>query len=65
MSADRRKIRGEQRLLDLVSEQFLTHVKQTVLPAGELAAIVERIAAREVDPYSAAADVLARSLEPR
>jgi len=32
------------------------------LKAGELAQMVERIATREIDPYTAAADLLGRAL---
>ena len=42
-----RRARGEQRVLDLVSGLFLTHLKGTVLAQGELTAIVDRIAARD------------------
>jgi LAO/AO transport system kinase len=57
----RRRTRGERRLLDLVSEQFMRRVRQKVAPA-ELDALVDRIAARDVDPYTAAADLMARAL---
>jgi LAO/AO transport system kinase len=59
----RRRARGARRLLDLVSEQFMRRVYQHVAP-GELDALVGRIAAREVDPYTAAADLMARALAP-
>ncbi|MFN7977073.1 MAG: methylmalonyl Co-A mutase-associated GTPase MeaB [Vicinamibacterales bacterium] len=54
--------RQEYRLRDLLSRRFLAHVESRVLAAGEFDAIVHRIAHREVDPYTAAADVLARAL---
>lgn len=54
--------RQEYRLRDLLSRRFLAHVESRVLAAGEFDAIVQRIAHREVDPYTAAADVLARAL---
>jgi LAO/AO transport system kinase len=62
VSVARRRARGEQRVLDLVSGLFLTHLTGHVLAPGELTAIVERIAARDVDPYTAAADLLARAV---
>jgi hypothetical protein len=40
----------------------MDHLERHVLKAGELAQMVERIAAREVDPYTAAADLLGRAL---
>jgi LAO/AO transport system kinase len=61
VSVARQRARGEQRVLDLVSGLFLTHLKGKVLTPGELTAIVERIAARDLDPYTAAADLLARA----
>jgi LAO/AO transport system kinase len=60
--AARRRTRGEYRLRELVSRQFMDHLEQRVLVPGELTAIVDRIAAREVDPYTAAADLVTRSL---
>jgi LAO/AO transport system kinase len=62
VSVARRRARGEQRVLDLVSGLFLAHLKGTVLTPGELAATVDRIAARNVDPYTAAADLLTRAV---
>jgi LAO/AO transport system kinase len=58
----RRAARHEYRLRELLAQRFLAHVDSTVLAPGEFAALVERIAAREVDPYTAAADVLQRAL---
>ena len=60
--AARRRARSEFRLRELVSHRFMNHLEQQVLAPGELAAIVDRIAARDVDPYSAAQDLLARAL---
>lgn len=54
--------RQEYRLRDLLSRRFLAHVESRVLAAGEFDALVQRIAHREIDPYTAAADVLARAL---
>jgi LAO/AO transport system kinase len=59
----RRKTRGEYRLRELVSQRFMDHLERHVLQAGELAQMVERIAAREVDPYTAAAELLSRALQ--
>ncbi|HEY2904966.1 MAG TPA: methylmalonyl Co-A mutase-associated GTPase MeaB [Vicinamibacterales bacterium] len=60
--AVRRRTRSEYRLRELVAHRFMDHLERTVLGAGELAAIVDRIAAREVDPYTAANDLLGRAL---
>ena len=61
----RRKTRGESRLRELVSQRFMDHLERRVLRPGELAQMVERIAAREVDPYTAASDLLQRALGMR
>jgi LAO/AO transport system kinase len=60
--AARRTTRSEYRLRELVSHRFMDHLERDVLATGELATIVDRIAAREVDPYSAANDLLRRAL---
>jgi hypothetical protein len=41
----------------------MEHLERDILTSGELTAIVDRIAAREVDPYTAAAALLRRALE--
>ncbi len=61
----RRKTRSAYRLRELVSQRFMTHLEREVLAAGEFDAVVERIAARQLDPYSAASALLARALPPR
>ena len=58
----RRKTRSAYRLRELVSQRFMAHLERDVLAAGEFDGIVERIASRELDPYSAAQDLLARVL---
>jgi LAO/AO transport system kinase len=60
--ASRRRARSEYRLRELVSQRFMTHLEREVLTEGELAQIVERIASRELDPYTAANDLLRRAL---
>jgi len=55
----RQRTRQEYRLRDLLSHRFLQLVEET-LPAGELQRVVDGIAARDVDPYSAAADIMRR-----
>jgi LAO/AO transport system kinase len=59
----RRRGRGEHRLRDLVSHRFMTHLERHVLAHGELDAVVDRIAAGDIDPY-AAADQLVRRVVP-
>ena len=53
----RQRARHEYRLRELLSHQFLRRVDET-LRAGEFSRIVERIAAREIDPYSAVAEIM-------
>ena len=50
--------RQEYRLRELLAQRFLAHVEQRVFAPGEFEALVARIAARELDPYSAANAVL-------
>ena len=64
---ERRRARAEWRLRELIAQRFLRHVESSVLSPGELSAMVDRIAARALDPYTAADEVLSRALgsEPR
>jgi GTPase len=58
----RRRVRGEQRLREVLSQRFMAHLEGGVLAPDELATIVDRIAGREIDPYTAADLLLARVL---
>ena len=60
--AFRRRQRAEQRLRELVSERLWNHLTKDALAPGELASLVDRIAAREMDPYTAADDLLKRAV---
>ena len=57
--ATRQRTRQEYRLRDLLSHRFMQMVEQS-LPDGELQRVVDGIALRQVDPYSAAADIINR-----
>ena len=57
--ATRQRARQEYRLRDLLSHRFLQLVEET-LPAGELQRVIDGIAERRMDPYSAAADIMNR-----
>ena len=59
----RLKTRSEFRMRELLTHGFLDHLEARVLAAGELQQWLDRIAAREVDPYTAAADILRRALK--
>jgi len=63
--AKRLKARNEFRLRDLLTHRFMEHVEHNLLQAGEFEALVNRIAMRELDPYTAASDILSRSLKPK
>src|SRR5690606_19130254 len=54
----RLKARNQFRLRDLLVQRYLEHVERTLLAPGEFEALVDRIAAREIDPYSAAEEIL-------
>lgn len=60
--AERRRDRGEHRLRDLVSRRFMAHLEQHVLADGELGSVVDRIAARMIDPYAAAEQLVRRAV---
>src|SRR5262249_1323770 len=60
--AARRKTRSEYRLRDLLAQRFSDALEKQVLAPGELAATVDRIAARELDPYTAADNLLRRAV---
>jgi LAO/AO transport system kinase len=57
----RRALRAAHRLRDLMSRSLLEWLEHEILAPGELDGIVDRIAAREVDPYSVADDLLRRA----
>ncbi len=63
--ARRLKARNEFRLRDLLTHRFMEHVEKDLLGPAEFERLVARIAAREVDPYTAASDILSRALRPK
>jgi LAO/AO transport system kinase len=58
----RRRARAEFRVRELLAQRFVEHVERRVLAAGEFEATLDRIAARDVDPYTAVDQILARAL---
>jgi LAO/AO transport system kinase len=58
----RRRARADWRLRELMAQRFIRHVEGQVLLPGELDVLLDRIARRETDPYTAVEDVLARAL---
>jgi LAO/AO transport system kinase len=59
----RLKTRSEFRMRELLTHGFMDHLEKHVLATGELQQVLERIAARQTDPYTAAADILKRAIK--
>jgi LAO/AO transport system kinase len=57
----RRASRAAWRVRERLAERFVQHVETHVLQAGELSALADRIAARDLDPYSAVDEILERA----
>jgi LAO/AO transport system kinase len=60
--SQRRRARAEWRLRELLGQRFLAHVEQQVLAAGEFDRILERIGARELDPYTAVEGIMQKAV---
>jgi len=58
----RRRQRAEYRLRELLARRFLEHVERRVLGAGELDRILDRMDARELDPYTAVDEIMKRAV---
>ena len=58
----RRRARAEWRLREVLGRRFMQHVEEDTLGQQAFADLVDRIERREVDPYAAAAAVMARAL---
>jgi LAO/AO transport system kinase len=58
----RRRARAEWRLRELIAQRFVQHVERRVLQAGEFDQVLDPIAARAVDPYSAVDGILRRAV---
>jgi LAO/AO transport system kinase len=59
----RLKTRSEFRMRELLTHGFMSHLETNVLAKGELQQVLDRIAARDTDPYTAAGDILKRALK--
>jgi GTPase len=59
---ERRRARAEFRVKELLAHRFVQHATERVLGAGEFDALLDRIAARETDPYTVADDIVRRSI---
>jgi len=64
-SGARRRARAEWRVRELIAQRFLQRVEGQVLGPGEFDRLLDRIAAREIDPYSVVDEVMARALEQK
>ncbi len=58
----RRRARAGFRVRELLSLRLLRHVENRVLGAGEFERMLDRIAARELDPYTAVDGIVERTL---
>jgi LAO/AO transport system kinase len=59
---DRRRARAEFRVQELLAHRFVQHVHDSVMQVGEFQNLLDRIAARETDPYTVVDDIILRSL---
>jgi LAO/AO transport system kinase len=57
----RRRARAEWRVRELLARRFLDHVERDVVGEGEFDRLLDRVAAREVDPYTAVDGIFARA----
>jgi LAO/AO transport system kinase len=62
---ERRRARAEFRVKELLAQRFLRHVTERVLVSGEFEALLDRIAARQSDPYSVVDQIVARAIASR
>ncbi len=53
-NAERRRDRSQIRLRELVSQRVMSRLEKSAWGKGELASMVDRVASREIDPYTAA-----------
>jgi LAO/AO transport system kinase len=61
---ERRRARAEFRVTELLAHRFVQHVNDRVLATGEFAAMLDRIAARETDPYTVVDEIMRRAIGP-
>jgi LAO/AO transport system kinase len=59
----RRRARAEWRVRELMARRFVDHVERRVLVAGEFDRFLDRIAARETDPYSVVDEIFRRVIQ--
>jgi len=59
----RLRARNEYRLRDLLTHRFMEHIEKEMLGPVEFEKLLTRVAAREIDPYTAASDILAKAIK--
>jgi LAO/AO transport system kinase len=62
VQGERRRARAEWRVRELLAHRFVQHVQDRVLAEGEFDRFLDRIAARETDPYTVVDEMLRRSI---
>jgi LAO/AO transport system kinase len=62
LQEERRRARAEWRVRELLADRFVQHIEDRVLGAGEFDRLLDRIAARDTDPYTVVDDILRRSI---
>jgi LAO/AO transport system kinase len=60
---ERRRARAEWRVRELMAHRFVQHVHAHVLGAGEFERLLDRIAARDTDPYTVVDDIFRRTIK--
>jgi len=63
VQGERRRARAEWRVRELLAHRFVQHVQERVLGEGEFDRFLDRIAARETDPYTVVDEILRRSIQ--
>lgn len=59
---ERRRARAEFRVTELLSHRFVQYVHDHVLEVGEFSGLLDRLAGRDTDPYTAVDDIILRSV---
>jgi LAO/AO transport system kinase len=59
----RRRARAEWRVREMLGHRFMDYVERRVLAEGEFDLTLDRIAARDTDPYTAVDGIMARALK--
>jgi LAO/AO transport system kinase len=62
VQGERRRARAEWRVRELLADRFVQHVQDRVLADGEFSRFLDRIAARDTDPYTVVDEILRRSI---